>query len=80
MADTMADMHAQMRQERQEMHQERQDMRRDGSGYGTHWAHEAIPIPTRKKLTHTHYPSRVQNYAIPIPTMGSGYPSGTHTH
>ena len=27
MADTMADMHTQMRQERQEMHQEREEMR-----------------------------------------------------
>jgi hypothetical protein len=29
MADTMADMHAQMRQERQEMHQEREDIRQE---------------------------------------------------
>jgi hypothetical protein len=40
------------------------------------------PYPLRKKLIHTntHYPSWVQNYAIPISTIGSGYPAGTHTH
>jgi hypothetical protein len=41
-----------------------------------------IPILTRKKLTHihTHYSSWIQNYVIHMPTMGSGYPSGTYTH
>jgi hypothetical protein len=40
MADTMADMHAQMRQERQEMRQKREEMRQERRGQ-----QQQVPLP-----------------------------------
>jgi hypothetical protein len=48
MADTMADMHTQMRQERQEMRQEREEMRKERMGQQQQ-APLPPPLPPRDK-------------------------------